>query len=79
MPSWPTASSRPTNGLMYVAPHLAANPKRADELQSLLKSEGELMPTRVWPNLKALTCWKGGTMPLYHKQLKRWFANLPIQ
>jgi hypothetical protein len=62
-----------------VRPRLAPNPKRADELQALLKSSGELRPTEIWPNLAIVLCWKGGTMPLYFRQLQRWFPGLPIR
>ncbi len=62
-----------------LAPRLTANPRRADELESLLRSSGELRPTEVWPRLAALLCWKGGTMPLYLKQLQRWFPGVPMR
>jgi hypothetical protein len=58
---------------------LAPNPRRADELSSLLRSSGELRPTEVWPKLASLLCWKGGTMPLYFKQLQRWFPGVPTR
>ena len=62
-----------------VAPKLSPNPRRADELASLLRSSGELRPTEIWPNLAIVLCWKGGTMPLYFRQLQRWFPGLPIR
>src|SRR5262249_35114871 len=37
------------------------NPRRADELESLMRSTGTLIPIEVWPNLQLLSCWKGGT------------------
>lgn len=58
---------------------ISANPRRADELESLLKSEGKLLPYRAWPSLALLSCWKGGTMPLYLAKLPRYFGNLPVR
>ncbi len=60
-------------------PYLSPNPRRADELQSILRDSGELPPHAVWPQLRAVSCWKGGTMPLYARQLRRWFGDLPIR
>jgi hypothetical protein len=58
---------------------LSPNPRRADELAALLRSSGELRPTEIWPDLAIVLCWKGGTMPLYFRQLQRWFPGLPIR
>jgi hypothetical protein len=60
-------------------PYLKPNPRRADELQSLLRQSGELHPRAVWPELKAVSHWKGGTMSLYTRQLRRWFGDLPTR
>jgi GH3 auxin-responsive promoter len=62
-----------------ISSRLRPNPRRADELESLLRSTGELRPTEVWPTLGVLLCWKGGTMPLYLKQLQRWFPGIPTR
>src|SRR4051812_19014951 len=62
-----------------IGPRLAPSSRRADELAALLRSSGELRPTEVWPDLATVLCWKGGTMPLYFRQLQRWFPGLPIR
>jgi hypothetical protein len=62
-----------------VKPRLSPNPRRADELAGLLRTSGELRPTEIWPDLAILLCWKGGTMPLYFRQLQRWFPGIPIR
>lgn len=62
-----------------VTSRLTPNARRADELSALLRNGGVLQPTEVWPNLAFVTCWKGGTMPLYFRQLQRWFPGLPIR
>ena len=62
-----------------LAPRLTPNPRRADALAGLLRSAGELRPREVWPDLSFLACWKGGTMPLYFRQLQRWFPGIPTR
>jgi hypothetical protein len=58
---------------------LSADPARADELQAILKRDGALTPTAVWPNLRLVSCWKGGTMPLYLRKLPAVFEDVPIR
>jgi hypothetical protein len=58
---------------------LAKDPRRADELASILRSSGRLEPFEAWPNLRALSCWKGGTMPLYLRKLPEHFGDVPIR
>jgi hypothetical protein len=58
---------------------LRADPARADELQAILKRDGALTPTAVWPNLRLLSCWKGGTMPLYLRKLPAVFGDVPVR
>lgn len=58
---------------------LRADPARADELQAILDRDGKLTPTAVWPNLRLLSCWKGGTMPLYLRKLPAVFEDIPIR
>jgi hypothetical protein len=58
---------------------LRADPARADELQAILKRDGALTPTAVWPNLRLLSCWKGGTMPLYLRKLPAVYGDVPIR
>jgi hypothetical protein len=58
---------------------LRADPARADELQAILDRDGALTPTAVWPNLRLLSCWKGGTMPLYLRKLPAVFGDVPIR
>ena len=58
---------------------LRADPVRADELQAILKRDGALTPTAIWPNLRLLSCWKGGTMPLYLRKLPAVFGDVPVR
>jgi hypothetical protein len=53
--------------------------RRAEELASLLRTTGSLVPREVWPNLRLLSCWKGGTMPLYLRKLPDAYGDLPVR
>jgi hypothetical protein len=53
------------------------NPKRADELKNMLKTNGRLLPKHFWPNMKLIECWQGGMMKLYLKELEDYFGCIP--
>lgn len=77
-----TGSVNPPFPLEHPAPRLAGlrpDPKRADELATILRSSGRLLPTDVWPHLTLISCWKGGTMPLYLRRLPEYFGNCPVR
>jgi hypothetical protein len=56
-----------------------ANPRRAADLAHVLSSSGRLLPRDVWPNLRAISCWKGGTMPLYLRRLPELYGDCPVR
>ena len=58
---------------------LKPDPKRADELKTILKERGHLLPKYFWPNLELIECWKGGTVKVYLKELPQYFGNVPIR
>src|SRR5262249_4122951 len=58
---------------------LEPNPRRAEELESLRRSSGTLIPIEVWPNLQLLSCWKGGTTPLYLRKLPELYGDTPTR
>jgi hypothetical protein len=62
-----------------ISAKLTPDARLADQMTVLLRNSGVLLPTEIWPNLAFVTCWKGGTMPLYFRQLQRWFPGLPIR
>jgi hypothetical protein len=62
-----------------VRDHLHPHPERARELEMLMAQHGTLYPRDIWPNLRVISCWKGGTMPLYLKRLKRYWGETPIR
>jgi hypothetical protein len=70
------------------APHAAAaevqlplrpNPRRAADLATVLQRSGRLLPRDVWPNLRVISCWKGGTMPLYLRRLPELYGDCPVR
>jgi hypothetical protein len=58
---------------------LSADTKRAAELAACLRASGRLIPAEAWPNLRSISCWKGGTMPLYLRQLPASFGDVPVR
>jgi hypothetical protein len=62
-----------------VRQRLRPNPARAQELSRLAERHGALHPRHVWPNLRVLSCWKGGTMPLYLQRLRRFWGDAPVR
>ena len=58
---------------------LKPNPSRALGLRRILDEKGELMPKDIWPNLKLIECWKGGTVKLYLEGLRKYFGDMPIR
>jgi hypothetical protein len=62
-----------------VSAGLVADPRRAAELGSCLRATGRLLPAEAWPNLRVISCWKGGTMPLYLRRLPEHFGDVPVR
>jgi len=58
---------------------LRPNPERAQELSNILEAKKDLLPKYVWPNIKSIECWKGGTVSVYLKDLATYFGDLPIR
>jgi hypothetical protein len=58
---------------------LGADPGRAAELAALVRGTGRLLPVEAWPNLRVVSCWKGGTMPLYLRKLTDHFGDVPVR
>jgi GH3 auxin-responsive promoter len=58
---------------------LAADSRRAAELAACARATGRLLPAEAWPNLRIVSCWKGGTMPLYLRKLPEHFGDVPVR
>ncbi len=56
-----------------------ADTRRASELAAILRREGGLLPRDAWPNLRVISCWKGGTMPLYLRKIPEVFGDCAIR
>jgi GH3 auxin-responsive promoter len=58
---------------------LVPDRQRAKELAACVRATGRLIPAEAWPNLRCMSCWKGGTMPLYLRKLPEFFGDVPIR
>lgn len=69
----------------FIEKRLKPNPKRSAFLEEARsKRNGILLPADYWPNLKLITCWKGGTVGHYIEKFPQWFnpdgdRNIPIR
>jgi hypothetical protein len=59
--------------------YLTPNPGRAQELEALVAKHGSLTPKAVWPDLRLMSCWKGGPMSFYLERLPESFGDIPIR
>jgi hypothetical protein len=59
--------------------HIRPDPRRAAELESILRQKGRLLPKDFWPGMQLIECWKGGMMKLYLKELDNYFGAVPIR
>jgi hypothetical protein len=59
--------------------YLTPDPQRAQELEALVAKHGSLTPKTVWPNLRLMSCWKGGPMSFYLERLPESFGDIPIR
>jgi len=58
---------------------LRPDPKRADELERIVKEKKELLPKYFWPDLQLIECWKSGAMEVYLKALPQYFGDVPVR
>lgn len=58
--------------------HLFAMGDRADELASVLRSEGKLTPRGAWPALSYITTAMGGTSDFYFQRFPDYFGDTPV-
>lgn len=59
--------------------YLVSDPNRAKFLQDILKKTGGLRPCDVWPELKLLACWLGGSVGIQARKLSTYYGNLPVR
>jgi len=51
-------------------------PAKADALERILKEKGCLKPADIWPDLKMLACWKGGTLFHYLEKIPEHYGEI---
>lgn len=56
----------------------SAAPQRAEQLRHILKTQGQLTPKEVWPDLSFLITARGGTSNFYFERFPKYFGNTPI-
>lgn len=54
------------------------NPKRARELEEIVRRAGHLHPRDCFPDLRALGHWTGGSVGLYVRHLPKYYGDKPV-
>jgi hypothetical protein len=55
------------------------DPKRARELEEIVRRTGTLTPKTVWPELTMLGNWTGGSVGAYLRHYPRYFGDTPVR
>ncbi len=53
-------------------------PEAAARLRASKARHGRVVATELWPELRGLLAWKGGSAPFYLRQLGDWFPGLAV-
>lgn len=71
---------RPEQSIYNELSHeISANPVRAARLTKILEQKKTLLPQDIWPELRLISCWKGGPMPFYLDRLPERYGTVPIR
>lgn len=70
---WPPALRK------ALRPRLRPQRQRAYELASILERTGGLRPRDVWPELKLIGCWTGGSMQAYLRSFPEYFGDVAVR
>lgn len=62
-----------------IAPRLIPQPARARELTAILERTGQLRPRDVWPELKLIGCWTGGSVQAYLRSFPELFGDVALR
>ena len=60
-------------------PFLRQNPRRARELEEVIREHGSLKLSACWPHLTCLGVWSGGSAGAYIPQLRQTFGDIPLR
>ena len=55
------------------------NPKRARELEEIIRRTGHLYPSDYWPDITLLAVWTGGSAGAYTAGLRQYYGDIPIR
>ncbi|MFQ5953030.1 MAG: GH3 auxin-responsive promoter family protein [Candidatus Omnitrophota bacterium] len=69
----------PNNIREIIEKRLKPNPERAEELRKILKKKKKLLPKDIWPNMKLIECWKGGTVGVYLREFPKYFGDVSVR
>jgi len=61
-----------------LAERLRPDPRAAARLEAALE-EDPLDPRKIWPGLRIVQCWLGGTLSFYVSELRRYTRELPLR
>jgi hypothetical protein len=56
---------------------LRPNPKRAKELEEVVRRTGRLLPKDFWPDLTLIASWKGGPLRSYLPMYPEYYGDVP--
>src|SRR5207237_2397556 len=63
-----------------LAPRLRRRePKRARELESIVRRTGSLLPRDYWPGRCLLGNWTGGSVSAYLRHYPRYYGDMPVR
>jgi hypothetical protein len=71
--AWPEPLQR------AVRSQLSPQPQRVRELEQILNRTGAWRPRDVWPELKLLGCWTGGSMGVYLRSFPEQFGEATVR
>lgn len=75
IPAWLNLDSHLRNQL---GKQLQPQPQRAQQLQTILSTQGRLTPPQVWKNLSYIATARGGTSDFYLQRFPDYLENTPV-
>jgi hypothetical protein len=58
---------------------LRARPRRARELEAIVRRTGGLKPKEFWPEMQLLAVWTGGSAGAYLPALREYYGDVPVR
>ena len=58
---------------------LRRNPRRAKELEEVVRRTGHLLPKDIWPDLVLIASWKGGPLRSYLPMYPEYYGDVPLR